>query len=39
MKLVSADTMRSLDRLVVRDYGIKGLVLMENAGRGIAEFP
>jgi NAD(P)H-hydrate epimerase len=37
MKLVSADTMRSLDRLVVRDYGIKGLVLMENAGRGIAE--
>jgi NAD(P)H-hydrate epimerase len=37
MKLVSADTMRSLDRRAERDYGIKGLVLMENAGRGVAE--
>jgi NAD(P)H-hydrate epimerase len=37
MKLVSADTMRALDRRAVRDYGIKGLVLMENAGRGVAD--
>jgi NAD(P)H-hydrate epimerase len=37
MKLVDSDTMRSLDRRALRDYGIKGLVLMENAGRGVAD--
>ena len=28
---------RRVDRLAVRDYGMSGLVLMENAGRGAAE--
>ncbi len=35
--LVDAKTMRALDRKTIKDYGIKGLVLMENAGRGLAE--
>ncbi|MBI5586835.1 MAG: NAD(P)H-hydrate dehydratase [Deltaproteobacteria bacterium] len=37
MKLMDGRTTRSVDRSAVRKYGIKGLVLMENAGRGIAE--
>lgn len=37
MKLLDARTIRSVDRTAVRRYGIKGLVLMENAGRGVAE--
>jgi NAD(P)H-hydrate epimerase len=37
MKLVSANEMRSLDRRAARDYGVRGLVLMENAGRGVAD--
>lgn len=37
MKLVSAKEMRSLDRRAVRECGIKGLVLMENAGKGVAD--
>ncbi len=35
--LVDAKTMRTLDRKTIKDYGIKGLVLMENAGRGLSE--
>ncbi|MCK4846668.1 MAG: bifunctional ADP-dependent NAD(P)H-hydrate dehydratase/NAD(P)H-hydrate epimerase, partial [Deltaproteobacteria bacterium] len=37
MKIVSAKVMRAIDRSAIKDYGIKGLVLMENAGRGVAE--
>lgn len=37
MKLMDARTVRSIDRAAIRRYGIKGLVLMENAGRGVAE--
>ncbi|HLB25581.1 MAG TPA: NAD(P)H-hydrate dehydratase [Nitrospirota bacterium] len=34
MKLATAAEMRELDRAAVEDYGIPGIVLMENAGRG-----
>src|SRR3989337_1009901 len=37
MKLVTADIMRRLDRIAVRGYGIKGAILMENAGKGGAD--
>lgn len=37
MKLVDSDSMRALDRKAIREFGIKGLVLMENAGRGVAD--
>lgn len=37
MKLVDASTMRELDRLTIEDIGIPGIVLMEMAGRGVAE--
>jgi len=37
MKLMDAQTVRTVDRAAVLRYGIKGLVLMENAGRGVAE--
>ncbi|MBI5233242.1 MAG: NAD(P)H-hydrate dehydratase [Deltaproteobacteria bacterium] len=36
MKLVDTLTMRTLDRKAMSRYGIKGLVLMENAGRTVA---
>ncbi|MDD3800866.1 MAG: NAD(P)H-hydrate dehydratase [Desulfuromonas thiophila] len=36
MKLVTAEQMREMDRQAIEDYGIEGLVLMENAGRGAA---
>jgi NAD(P)H-hydrate epimerase len=35
--LVDAKTMRTLDNKAIKKYGIKGIVLMENAGRGVAE--
>ncbi|MBI1912540.1 MAG: NAD(P)H-hydrate dehydratase [Deltaproteobacteria bacterium] len=37
MKLADARTIQSMDRAAVEDYGISGLQLMENAGRGLAE--
>lgn len=38
MKLVTAEQMRAIDRRAIEGIGIPGLELMENAGRGIAEF-
>ncbi len=35
MFLVSAEEMRALDRYTIEEMGIPGLVLMENAGRGV----
>jgi len=35
MKLALASEMRELDRQAIKDYGIPGAVLMENAGRGL----
>ncbi len=37
MKTVSAEEMRRLDEKAIREYGIPSLLLMENAGRGVAE--
>ncbi len=37
MKVVTSDTMRNLDRQAIRDFGIPGLELMENAGRSCAD--
>jgi NAD(P)H-hydrate epimerase len=36
LKLVNAKEMRAIDRSTIRDFGVKGLVLMENAGKGVA---
>ena len=38
MKLLTADEMRCLDREAIEKYGVPGLTLMENAGRGAAEY-
>ena len=38
MKLVSAAEMRELDRIAIEEYGIPGMVLMENAGAGTVDF-
>jgi len=37
MKAADADTIRSIDRIAIEKYGITGLELMENAGRGVAD--
>lgn len=37
MRLVTAETMRALDRHAIEDIKIPGIVLMETAGRGCAE--
>ncbi len=37
MKIVSARQMQELDRATIKDFGIPGAVLMENAGRGTYE--
>ncbi|MCP3677695.1 MAG: NAD(P)H-hydrate dehydratase [Deltaproteobacteria bacterium] len=37
MKLVDGLAMRRMDRKAVRQYGIREIVLMENAGRGVAD--
>ena len=37
MKLVTAQEMRTIDATTIEQYGIPGIVLMENAGRHVAE--
>ena len=37
MKPLTRDQVREIDRRAVADYGLPGIVLMENAGRGVAE--
>jgi NAD(P)H-hydrate epimerase len=35
--VLSRDQIREVDRIAIEDYGIPGVVLMENAGRGVAD--
>ncbi|HUS80366.1 MAG TPA: NAD(P)H-hydrate epimerase, partial [Armatimonadota bacterium] len=37
MKLTTADQMRELDRRTIEDWGLPGMVLMESAGRAVAD--
>ena len=37
MFITSCETMRQLDAETIKNYGVPGIVLMENAGRGAAE--
>jgi len=37
MRVVTAEEMKRLDRAAIEEYGIPGLVLMENAGRQVVE--
>ncbi len=37
MKVVSGEIMQVMDRRAIEEYGVSGLTLMENAGRGCAE--
>ncbi|HHL40131.1 MAG TPA: NAD(P)H-hydrate dehydratase [Deltaproteobacteria bacterium] len=37
MRLVDARTMKEMDRRAMETYGVSGLQLMENAGRGVAD--
>ncbi len=37
MKAVTSKAMRAIDRSAVRDYSMRSIQLMENAGRGVAE--
>ena len=37
MRLVTAQEMREIDRRTIEEYGIPGLLLMENAGRSVAD--
>ena len=37
MKIADAQTIRSIDKIAIEKYGIPGLSLMENAGRGAAD--
>ena len=37
MLLVTAAQMQELDKKAIEEFGIPGLILMENAGRGIFE--
>ncbi len=36
-KTLDRDQVREVDRRAIEDYGLSGLVLMENAGRGVAD--
>jgi len=36
VKLVTADEMREMDRRTIEEWGLPGMVLMENAGRAVA---
>lgn len=37
LKIVSPDTMKNMDKRAMEEYSIPGIVLMENAGRKLAE--
>ena len=37
MKVVTAEQMRELDRRAMTEYGMPGVVLMENAGRAVVD--
>jgi len=37
MKVISGETMQAIDRRAIEEFGVPGLTLMENAGRGCAE--
>ncbi len=37
MKVLTAEQMQAVDRRTIEEIGIPGVVLMENAGRGVAE--
>ena len=37
MKVVTAEQMRALDKRAIEEYGIPGVVLMENAGRAVVD--
>jgi len=37
MRVLTAAQMRSVDRRTIEDFGVPGVVLMENAGRGAAD--
>ncbi|MGA1842672.1 MAG: NAD(P)H-hydrate dehydratase [bacterium] len=37
MKVVNSEQMRSLDQKAIKGLGIPGVILMENAGRGVVE--
>lgn len=37
MKLVTAAQMRAMDRATIEEFGLPGMVLMENAGRAVAD--
>ena len=37
MKYITTKKMKQLDRIAIERYGIPSLILMENAGRGIAD--
>jgi len=37
MKIVSTNEIRDLDRLTIKEYGVPGFLLMERAGRGVAD--
>jgi NAD(P)H-hydrate epimerase len=38
MTFLTRDAARAVDEIAIRDYHLSGLVLMENAGRGVAEW-
>ncbi len=37
MKVLTAEQMQTIDRRTIEEIGVPGVVLMENAGRGVAE--